>query len=50
MLKLNAIRQCKIYNAIDDEDYEALAEQLKKMLGAKGEKVWIAKFELATTL
>lgn len=43
MLKLNAVRQCKIYNAIDDEDYEALAEQLKKMLGAKGEKVWIAK-------
>ena len=42
-LKENAIVQCKIYNAIDDTDYEAQAAQLAKMLGAKGEKVWIAK-------
>ena len=42
-LKQNAIVQCKIYNAIDDTDYEAQSEHLKKMLGAKGDKVWIAK-------
>ena len=42
-LKLNAIEQCKIYNAIDDADYVAQSAQLEKMLGAKGEKVWIAK-------
>lgn len=42
-LKLNAIEQCKIYNAIDDSDYPAQYAQLEKMLGAKGDKVWIAK-------
>ena len=42
-LKLNAIRECRIYNAIDDEDYSAQSAQLARMLGAKGEKVWIAK-------
>lgn len=41
--KENAIIQCKIYNAIDDTDYDAQNEQLKKMLGSVGEKVWIAK-------
>ena len=42
-LKLNAIRECKAYNSIDDEDYAAQSAQLKKMLGGVGEKVWIAK-------
>lgn len=41
--KENAILQCKKYNAIDDTDYEAQYAQLKEMLGAVGEKVWIAK-------
>ena len=38
-----AILQCKKYNAIDDTDYAAQDIQLKEMLGAVGEKVWIAK-------
>ena len=41
--KENAILQCKKYNAIDDTDYTAQYAQLKEMLGAVGEKVWIAK-------
>jgi len=41
--KENAILQCKKYNAIDDTDYAAQYAQLKEMLGAVGEKVWIAK-------
>jgi len=42
-LKTNAIRQCRIYNAIDDEDFAAQYSHLKQMLGAVGEKVWIGK-------
>ena len=38
-----AIRQCELYNAIDGEDYEAQYKHLKQMLGAVGERVWIAK-------
>lgn len=41
--KENAIIQCRIYNSIDDSDYDAQYEQLKKMLGSVGEKVWIGK-------
>ncbi len=41
--KEKAILQCKKYNAIDDTDYAAQDIQLKEMLGAVGEKVWIAK-------
>lgn len=41
--KENAIIQCRKYHAIDDADYEAQYAQLKAMLGAVGEKVWIAK-------
>ena len=44
MTELEKLRvQCRIYNAIDDTDYAAQAAQLAKMLGAMGEKVWIAK-------
>ena len=42
-LKERAIIWCREYNAIADDDYEAQAAFLEKMLGAKGEKVWIAK-------
>lgn len=42
-LKERAIILCREYNAIDDTDYDAQAAFLEKMLGAKGEKVWIAK-------
>ena len=42
-LKQRAIIMCREYNAIDDTDYEAQSAFLAKMLGAKGEKVWIAK-------
>ena len=42
-LKERAIILCREYNAIDDTDYEAQSAFLDKMLGAKGEKVWIAK-------
>lgn len=41
--KTNAIRQCRVYNAIDDEDFAAQHEHLKQMLGSVGEKVWIGK-------
>lgn len=42
-LKTKAIRLCREYNAIDDEDVSAQHGFLKKMLGRVGEKVWIAK-------
>lgn len=42
-LKTNAIRQCRAYNAIDDEDFAAQYAHLKRVLGSVGEKVWIAK-------
>ncbi|MBQ9031059.1 MAG: hypothetical protein IJ106_06355 [Parasporobacterium sp.] len=41
--KENAIVQCKIYNAIDDSDYDAQYAHLQKMLGSIGKKVWIGK-------
>ncbi len=41
--KRNAIIQCREYNLIDDTDYDAQYAKLKEMLGAVGEKVWIAK-------
>lgn len=41
--KERAIVLCKEYNAIDDLDYEAQERFLCKMLGHKGEHVWIAK-------
>ena len=42
-LKERAIVWCREYNAIDDRDYDAQSAFLGKMLGAKGEKVWIGK-------
>lgn len=41
--KEHAIIMCREYNAIEDTDYEAQSAFLDKMLGAIGEKVWIAK-------
>ena len=41
--KENAIRQCAIYNALDDLDYEAQYRQLAAMLGGVGTDVWIGK-------
>ena len=42
-LKTEAIRQCEIFNAIDGRDYMAQYRHLRQMLGAVGERVWIAK-------
>ena len=42
-LKTEAIRQCEIFNALDGRDYMAQYRQLQQMLGAVGERVWIAK-------
>lgn len=42
-LKEHAIELCRQYNAIDDLDYDAQYAFLEKMLGSKGDKVWIAK-------
>ena len=42
-LKTEAIRQCEIFNAIDEREYVAQYRQLQQMLGAVGERVWIAK-------
>lgn len=42
-LKERAIVRCREYNAIDDLDYDAQYAYLEKMLGHKGDKVWIAK-------
>ena len=47
-LKTEAIRQCEIFNAIDGRDYMAQYRQLQQMLGAVGERVWIAKTFLIT--
>ena len=41
--KTAAIRNCEAFNAIDGTDYEAQYRQLRKMLGAVGDRVWIAK-------
>ena len=44
-LKTEAIRQCEIFNAIDGGDggVARVDGQLQQMLGAVGERVWIAK-------
>ncbi len=41
-LKTEAIRQCEIFNALDGRDYMAQYRHLQQMLGAVGERVWIA--------
>ena len=41
--KTRAIVQCETFNAIDGTDYEAQYRHLRQMLGAVGERVWIAK-------
>lgn len=41
--KTRAIVECERFNAIDGTDYQAQYEQLKRMLGSVGERVWIAK-------
>lgn len=41
--KTAAIRACERFNGIDGTDYAAQYEQLKRMLGSVGERVWIAK-------
>ena len=41
--KTNAIRECERFNAIEGTDYTAQYEQLKRMLGSVGDRVWIAK-------
>ena len=41
--KTAAIRECERFNAIDGTDYAAQYEQLGRMLGSVGERVWIAK-------
>ena len=42
-LKTEAIRQCEIFNDIDGRDFEAQYQQLQRMLGSVGKRVWIAK-------
>ena len=41
--KTRAIRECERFNAIEGTDYAAQYDQLKRMLGSVGERVWIAK-------
>lgn len=41
--KTRAIRECERFNAIEGTDYAAQNDQLKRMLGSVGERVWIAK-------
>lgn len=41
--KTRAIQECERFNAIEGTDYAAQYEQLKRMLGYVGERVWIAK-------
>lgn len=41
--KTRAIQECERFNAIEGTDYQAQYEQLKRMLGSVGERVWIAK-------
>ena len=41
--KTRAIQECERFNAIEGTDYAAQYEQLKRMLGSVGERVWIAK-------
>ncbi len=41
--KCRAIEQCAAFNAITGTDFQAQYEHLKQMLGAVGERVWIAQ-------
>ena len=41
--KSRAIRQCAAFNFIEGTDYEAQYRHLQQMLGAVGERVWIAQ-------
>ena len=41
--KSRAIEQCAAFNAITGTDFQAQYEHLKQMLGAVGERVWIAQ-------
>ena len=41
--KTAAIQECERFNAIEGTDYAAQYEQLRRMLGSVGERVWIAK-------
>ena len=41
--KSRAIEQCAAFNAINGTDYLAQYEHLRQMLGAVGERVWIAQ-------
>ncbi len=42
-IKLNAIKNCEIYNSIDPKDGQKQYDFLCEMLGSVGEGVWIAK-------
>ena len=42
-IKQNAIKNCRIYNSIDDGDRQKQYDFLCKMLGSVGDGVWIAK-------
>lgn len=42
-IKQNAIKNCRIYNEIDDADRQKQYDFLSEMLGSVGENVWIAK-------
>ena len=42
-MKVNAVKNCQIFNSLDDTDLESQYEQLCKMLGSVGENVWIGK-------
>ncbi len=42
-IKQNAIKNCRIYNSISDENKQEQYDFLCEMLGSVGENVWIAK-------
>ena len=42
-IKQNAIKNCSIYNSIDDGDRQKQYDFLCEMLGSVGDNVWIAK-------
>ena len=43
LMKLHAIENANIFNSLDEDDLEKQHEVLSEILGAVGEKVWIAK-------
>ena len=43
LMKLYAIENANIFNSLDEDDLEKQHEVLSEILGAVGEKVWIAK-------